>query len=630
MAALTPVPKIQFFTANGEPLVGGKLYSYAAGTTTPLVTYTDQAGTSANTNPVILDSRGEASVWLGTGPYKLRLTSATDVDIWTVDDIYSEGSQSMQELLSSSGSSLVGFIADGTGAQYRTVQAKLRDTVSVKDFGAVGDGTTDDTAAIQAAITTGSSIVFPAGTYRCANLTQSTNFQRFTALGQVTLTKNANGPIITCSGNYVEFNGIQFNGDTTSTPTFTGDNVVMTGSNPRLINCGSQWASGRALKATGRHVQVIGTCGIYQTADATATGYDIEIGASGTATLYHELYGVYSSQSTGGILLTDTGSHHIVGGQFGKLTIASGTAPAGSNGGMTVGARILGDVTVNLSNSVFTGNQFSTQTITFGAGTSQHSIDASNNTVTATIVNNGNANSTIVRATSAGGTYDFAFGPSSWTGSFKVNNSNDFTFASNAILTNNKGLRFLDSTGTEYNGVTLSSSDDWTIGANNGANFTNIASGTVGIFNVVAGTSITQTGSSYFRPVSDNTISLGGSSNRWSVVYAGTGTINTSDEREKQDIAALDAAEKRVAVALKGLVKKFRFKDAVQAKGDGARIHVGVIAQEVIAAFQAEGLDATHYGLLCYDQWDAEEDKPSGNRYGVRYEELLAFIIAAL
>jgi hypothetical protein len=149
MAALTPVPKIQFFTANGEPLVGGKLYSYSAGTTTPLVTYTDQAGTSANTNPVILDSRGEASVWLGTGPYKLRLTSATDVDIWTVDDIYSEGSQSMQELLSSSGSSLVGFIADGTGAAYRTVQSKLRDTVSPKDFGVVADGTTDDTAAWQ-------------------------------------------------------------------------------------------------------------------------------------------------------------------------------------------------------------------------------------------------------------------------------------------------------------------------------------------------------------------------------------------------------------------------------------------------------------------------------------------------
>lgn len=153
MAALTPVPKIQFFDANGHPLAGGKLYSYAAGTTTPLVTYTDQAGTSANTNPVILDARGEASVWLGTGPYKLRLTTSTDVDIWTVDDIYSEGALSMQELLSSSGSSLVGFIQSGTGAAYRTVQSKLRDTVSVKDFGAVGDGVADDTAAFIAAYT---------------------------------------------------------------------------------------------------------------------------------------------------------------------------------------------------------------------------------------------------------------------------------------------------------------------------------------------------------------------------------------------------------------------------------------------------------------------------------------------
>jgi hypothetical protein len=131
-------------------------------------------------------------------------------------------------------------------------------------------------------------------------------------------------------------------------------------------------------------------------------------------------------------------------------------------------------------------------------------------------------------------------------------------------------------------------------------------------------------------PGADNTHSLGDASYRWSVVYAATGTINTSDQRTKQDIAALDDAEKRVAVALKNLVKKFRFKDAVAAKGDNARIHVGVIAQEVVAAFQAEGLDPMRYGIVCYDQWSADENRPAGNRYGVRYEELLAFIISAL
>ena len=143
-------------------------------------------------------------------------------------------------------------------------------------------------------------------------------------------------------------------------------------------------------------------------------------------------------------------------------------------------------------------------------------------------------------------------------------------------------------------------------------------------------------GGGILYPDADNTRTLGDASFRWSVVYAGTGAINTSDEREKQDIAALDAAEKRVAVALKSLVKKFRFKDAVQAKGDDARIHVGVVAQEVMAAFQAEGLDPMRYALVCYDEWPAEVDdhgvetRPAGNRYGVRYEELLAFVVAAL
>ena len=148
MASISPTPKLQFFAANGTPLVGGKLYSYAAGTTTPLATYTDAGGGTANPNPVILDSRGEASVWLNTDLYKLRLTTATDVDVWTVDNV--GGNVTLNQLAASGGSALVGFQQSGAGAQPRTVQSKLRDTVSVKDFGAVGDGLTDDTAAIQA------------------------------------------------------------------------------------------------------------------------------------------------------------------------------------------------------------------------------------------------------------------------------------------------------------------------------------------------------------------------------------------------------------------------------------------------------------------------------------------------
>jgi len=78
---------MQFFTASGIPLVGGKLYTYAAGTTTPLATYTDSTGASANTNPVILDSRGEASVWLANSLYKFELRDSVDALIWTSDNI---------------------------------------------------------------------------------------------------------------------------------------------------------------------------------------------------------------------------------------------------------------------------------------------------------------------------------------------------------------------------------------------------------------------------------------------------------------------------------------------------------------------------------------------------------------
>jgi hypothetical protein len=85
--SLSPTPKLQFFDLNGAPLSGGLLYTYAAGTTTPLATYTDSTGVSANTNPIVLDSRGEANVWLSGAIYKFALYTSAGVLIWTVDNI---------------------------------------------------------------------------------------------------------------------------------------------------------------------------------------------------------------------------------------------------------------------------------------------------------------------------------------------------------------------------------------------------------------------------------------------------------------------------------------------------------------------------------------------------------------
>lgn len=162
--------------------------------------------------------------------------------------------------------------------------------------------------------------------------------------------------------------------------------------------------------------------------------------------------------------------------------------------------------------------------------------------------------------------------------------------------------------------------------------------------------------------VFDNSHDLGSGANRWRVVYAGTGTINTSDEREKQQIKPIDDAALRAWAKVEYC--QFKFNDAVAEKGDGARWHFGVIAQRVKEAFESEGLDAFAYGLLCHDEWqeakiehaaiteqrdtgEIDEDgnavvaevvvkdawtevRPAGSRYGIRYEEALALECAYL
>jgi hypothetical protein len=128
----------------------------------------------------------------------------------------------------------------------------------------------------------------------------------------------------------------------------------------------------------------------------------------------------------------------------------------------------------------------------------------------------------------------------------------------------------------------------------------------------------------------DDTYDLGASAVRFDDVYATNGTIQTSDRNEKQDIEELFDAEQRVAVAAKGLLRKFRWKSSVAENGDDARTHFGIIAQDLQAAFEAEGLDAGDYAMFINSTWTDEETGEERSRMGVRYSELLAFIIAAI
>lgn len=180
--------------------------------------------------------------------------------------------------------------------------------------------------------------------------------------------------------------------------------------------------------------------------------------------------------------------------------------------------------------------------------------------------------------------------------------------------------------------------------------------------------------SSNIRPGTDNTLSNGTASRRWSVVYAGTGTINTSNEKLKERVDILEA-ERAAALEIKSNIWKFRFKDAIANKGDGARYHFGVGAQSVGNILRKHGLNPEMYAFYCHDTWDAEYEPiyakrtvlkeqevcevddltgtetvttkmveveeeydtgemkctlEAGENFGIRYEELLCFIMAAI
>jgi hypothetical protein len=159
----------QFFDNNGNVLSGGLLYTYEAGTTTPQTTFTSRSGTIANTNPIILDSAGRTpeQIWSTEGLlYKYVIADSSNIVLRTWDNIGGSvvASDLAQDLANSSspieGDALVGFRQSNssgnlTGSVGGTVHTKLQENVSVNDFGAVGDGVADDTAALTAAIAHG-------------------------------------------------------------------------------------------------------------------------------------------------------------------------------------------------------------------------------------------------------------------------------------------------------------------------------------------------------------------------------------------------------------------------------------------------------------------------------------------
>lgn len=173
----------------GAILPGSKLYFYTTGTSTPLATYSDQGLTTPNANPVVAGADGRfGAIWLQATSYKIVLKTAADATLVTRDPVRGDIDTGLTVALAASGgSALIGFLQSGTGAAARTAQAKMRETVSVLDFGAVGDGATDDYTAITNALLTGKHAVFPEGyTFLTAgNHSITTSYQMLVINGTV-------------------------------------------------------------------------------------------------------------------------------------------------------------------------------------------------------------------------------------------------------------------------------------------------------------------------------------------------------------------------------------------------------------------------------------------------------------
>ena len=235
MAILSPSPKLQFFTNTGVPLAGGFLYTYAAGTTTPLVTYTDSTGLVANTNPVILDSRGEASIWLSVVAYKFTLATPTDIPVWTQDNITYGWSTPTSNL------ALGGFRFTGAG-----------DGVAVTDFATVGQ--------LQALAGWAPTADLPMGGHKFTGASVGIARTDFATFGQL---QDSSGTLLTAVA-----------GTNTITATLTNLAAYVAGQVFTLIPAGAN------TSATTLNINSIGAVAITKGAAAPLTGGELVAGAA--------------------------------------------------------------------------------------------------------------------------------------------------------------------------------------------------------------------------------------------------------------------------------------------------------------------------------------------------------------
>lgn len=321
MASLTPTPKQQIYGSDGNPLVGGKIYTYAAGTTTPLATYTDAGGGTANTNPIILNSLGQANIWLAqSSSYKFSVYTSADVLLYTVDNIATPIDY-LSLVTSLASPPPIGSTAPNTGAF--TTLAATTGTITTVNSTTVNATTVNATTITASGVTTTGTLTFSGG----GSLTKVPE----SAIQPITASVAANALTVTLNPTTLDFRSVSLTSGTvvsrlissaTSVVVSSGSTLgTVSGTQSRIIvlaldNAGTvelavvNIAGGNDLTETG----LISTTaeGGAGAADSASTVYST---TARTGVAYRVVGYIESTQATAGTWATAPSTIQGCGGQ---------------------------------------------------------------------------------------------------------------------------------------------------------------------------------------------------------------------------------------------------------------------------------------------------------------------------